>query len=149
MIVIQKYFFMEFKTQLDFSKFEKILLSLSKDAEKEAEKIVIKSIENCKGNAKLKVRVDTGYLRNSIHSSIYNKNGKIEGTVTTKAEYAPYVEFGTGQTGEKTNENQEVSINYRADWKGQKAQPYLYPAFVQERDIFLKNVEDLLKKVKK
>ena len=78
-----------------------------------------------------------------------NKNGKIEGTVATKAEYAPYVEFGTGQTGEKTNENQEVSINYRADWKGQKAQPYLYPAFVQERDIFLKNVEDLLKKVKK
>ena len=42
--------------------------------------------------AKNKVPVDTGALRRSINTKIYDTYG----VVGTNLEYAPYVEFGTG-----------------------------------------------------
>lgn len=54
-------------------------------------------------NAKLLTPVDTGNLRNSIKTkSEINADGA-EAQVYTNAEYAPYVEFGTGQRGKESN----------------------------------------------
>ena len=93
--------------------------------------------------AKLNCPVDTGNLRNSIKCSQPKQDGGgnwyVE--VYTNTEYAVYVEFGTGQKGQSTNTNSDVSVSYRQDgcvyqdeegswWytTGQPAQPFLYPA---------------------
>lgn len=77
--------------------------------------------------------VDTGNLRSSIHSQTIDEG--LTGKVYTNTEYAPYVEFGTGQRGissgyEKSN---ELGLSYRADWAGQEAQPFMYPALKQNK----------------
>lgn len=42
--------------------------------------------------------VDTGNLRSSIVKAV--DNSKLNGTVSTNVEYAPYIEFGTGRFAE-------------------------------------------------
>lgn len=91
---------------------------------------------------------DSGLLRNSIQSKVEEKNGNITGKVSTNIEHGPYVEFGTGQRGEaspsppKSPEN----LNYRQDWAGMEAQPYLYPALNQNKERVKTIVKDELKK---
>ena len=99
------------------------------------------------GQARMNCPVDTGTLRMSIDSSVEREGSTIYGVVSTNCDYAAYVEFGTGQVGQSTNSNDEVSVSYRQDpWvytpdggehfyhtKGQPAQPYLYPALKSKR----------------
>ncbi|GGA31738.1 HK97-gp10 family putative phage morphogenesis protein [Psychrobacillus lasiicapitis] len=92
--------------------------------------------------------IDGGLLRGSIQAKVTEKNGDITGKVSTNVEYAAYVEFGTGQRGEgspsppKSPEN----LNYRQDWAGMDAQPYLYPALNQNKERVKAIVKDELKK---
>ncbi len=67
-----------------------------------------------------------GALRNSIKMN-YDSNKK-EGKVYTNLEYATYVEFGTGVRGNGTYPDGEKKLTYNQNWKGQVAQPYMYPA---------------------
>ena len=73
-------------------------------------------------------------------------------------EHAPYVEFGTGKVGERTNTNTNVNVSYKQDkWKvnipdvgvrwieGQPAQPFLYPALKNNEDKILKNIKEDVK----
>lgn len=86
--------------------------------------------------------VDGGTLRNSIQASVEEKGGKIVGKVSTNVEYAAYVEFGTGQRGESSPSppKYDGELNYRQDWAGMAAQPYMYPAAAQNKDIVPKIV---------
>ena len=89
-----------------------------------------KSIKIMSAEAKSLCPVDTGQLRNSIMTDSFTMNDKTYGEVYTNCEHGVYVEFGTGQRGSETNQNEEVEgITYRADWKGQVAQPFMYPAY--------------------
>lgn len=45
--------------------------------------------------AKIYCPVDTGRLRDSIHTTIDESGKTVVGTVSTDVEYAPYQEFGT------------------------------------------------------
>lgn len=54
-------------------------------------------------NAKLLAPVDTGHLRNSIKTKSEATQNGAEAEVYTNLEYAPYVEFGTGQRGAESN----------------------------------------------
>lgn len=63
----------------------------------------------CQKLAKLKCPVDTGRLRASIQYQPF----LLKSIVDTNVNYAPDVEFGTSR---------------------QRAQPFLYPAYVQARD---------------
>lgn len=54
-------------------------------------------------NAKYLTPVDTGHLRNSIKTRSEIKQDGAEAQVYTNLEYAPYVEFGTGQKGAESN----------------------------------------------
>lgn len=54
-------------------------------------------------NAKLLAPVDTGHLRNSIKTKSETTQEGAEAQVYTNTEYAPYVEFGTGQRGKESN----------------------------------------------
>ena len=85
-------------------------------------------------NAKLLSPVKTtGYLRNSIKTKSQIIENGAEAQVFTNAEYAKYVEFGTGQRGMESDV--KISgISYNAKWKGMRAQPFLVPAFLHARD---------------
>lgn len=54
-------------------------------------------------NAKYLTPVDTGHLRNSIKTKSQTTQSGAEAQVFTNTEYAPYVEFGTGQRGAESN----------------------------------------------
>ena len=99
----------------------------------------------------------SGQLRESIHTRVETEGEKITGTVFTATEYAPYVEFGTGVKGNGTYPYQPegITLSYKdKGWsfpnpmhpeefihtKGQKAQPFMYPALHQNR----KKVDQIL-----
>ena len=117
------------------------------------------------GQAKALAPADTGLLRESIHMSVKNTGKELQGRVYTNVEYASYVEFGTGIKGNGTYPYQVEGLNleYRnkgwayydedkGEWiytKGQKAQPYMYPALKQNektiKAIFKQGVHTQLK----
>jgi len=91
---------------------------------------------------------DGGRLRQSITANVVDKSGKIEGKVSTNVEYAAYVEFGTGQRGEASPSppKSDQNLDYRQDWAGMEAQPYLYPALKHNEGKVKKIVAEEVKK---
>ena len=96
------------------------------------------------GDAKRLCPVDTGRLRSSITTTKGYDGDNCVATVGTNVEYAPYVEFGTGQRG-------DPSVQHRQEWLGQPPQPYLRPALIDNTDNgnIEKVVQSELKKVLK
>lgn len=111
-------------------------------------KSVNKQINFVKGEAKLLCPVDSGRLKNSITGVVKDTSTGISGTVSTNVEYAPYVEFGTGQKGENSPSppKYEGELGYRSDWNGQPAQPFIYPALKNNEEKVIKSVKEELKK---
>ena len=107
------------------------------------------------GQAKTLCPADTGQLRGSIHMQVKDTGKELQGRVYTNVEYAPYVEFGTGVTGNGTYpyEIEGLNLEYRNkgwayydedkdEWiytKGQVAQPYMYPA-LKENEKTIKRI---------
>ena len=91
---------------------------------------LIRSTNLVQGAAKTLVPVDKGILRGSIVKAV--EENKLEGTVSTNVEYAPYVELGL-----KSNPNYP-------------RQPYLRPALFDNKDkikkIFIKEGEKAVDK---
>lgn len=89
--------------------------------------------------AKKKAPKDSGELRRSITSEVYEKGETLEGAVYTPLEYAPYIEYGTGLFAEKEG-RKDVPWHYKDDkgeWhstSGQKPQPFLRPALDENRE---------------
>lgn len=73
--------------------------------------------------ASRKVPVDTGNLRRSLAISF--EEGGLTGKVSTDVEYGMYVELGT---------------------RFQTAQPFMSPSMFEQRPIFIKDMQRLLKK---
>lgn len=108
---------------------------------------VNKATQLVHGQAKALAPADTGLLRESIHLQVKDTGKAVEGRVYTNVEYAAYVEFGTGVKGNGTYPYRVkgLSLEYKnkgwayydednGEWiytKGQKAQPYMYPALKQ------------------
>jgi len=67
-------------------------VKLDKLANLDLTKALTKACVVIENSAKVKAPVDTGYLRRSITHEV---EGNV-GLVGTNAEYAPYLEFGTG-----------------------------------------------------
>lgn len=86
-----------------------------------AEKMVGIQKENCP--------VDTSILRESIHSFVEDNGDIISAGSKTNTFYATFVEFGTGQAGDANSHplDEELGIVRKTEWKGQKAQPFMYP----------------------
>ena len=102
------------------------------------------------GSAKNKAPVDSGALRQSIRADKAKTQGEnVTATVSTNLEYAPYVEFGTGSRGQSTNTNTEVEVSYRSDWRGNKAQPFLWPALRENRNNSIKIIKEEVRKAVK
>lgn len=109
--------------------------------------------------AKMSCPVDTGQLRESLHTD-YRREGNVHiGAVVTNVEHAAYVEFGTGPVGNGTYPYPVQGLRYKADpWlgkipevglrmiHGQKAQPFLYPALINSRSAILYRYNMVLKR---
>lgn len=102
-------------------------------------------------DAKMNAPVNNGELREKILVHMQKSTGKIQGCLYGTSEHHPYVEFGTGPTGNGTYPYsiKGYTLHYKADkWKakipflvsntdsgiryvsGQKAQPHMYPAML-------------------
>ena len=99
------------------------------------------------GAAKAKAPVDDGELRDKLDHNVTKKGNQMIGKMGSPLDYAPYVEFGTGEHAENgagrkggwSYQDEEGNWHYT---KGQKPQPYLRPAFRENK----KNVQDTLGK---
>lgn len=87
-----------------------------------AGKVVAKTAHDIEADAKQLAPVDTGFLRNSISTSISGSAAAVTAEVGPTAEYGVYQELGT--------------------WK-MAAQPYLGPAFDRHVDGFTKTLGQL------
>ena len=114
--------------------------------------------------AKLLCPVNSGDLVGSIHPEVKESENKVYGRVYTQKWYAPYVEFGTGPKGNGTYpyKIKGFTLKYRnTKWcyptfdggremeyiwtKGQKAQPYMYPALEANRKTIQKKIDNAIK----
>lgn len=107
-----------------------------------------KAASKVQGDAKLLAPVDTGKLRDSIKAETKEIGGKVVGRIYTNLEYAPYVEFGTGQRGEASPSPPKYpdGLYYRQDWVGMEAQPFMYPAAKQNEKVVPKIVSEEIRK---
>lgn len=89
--------------------------------------------------------VDTGRLRGSITYSVDGDDCYIG----TNVEYAPYIEFGTGQYAEEGGRQTPWSyVDGKGDWHythGSKPQPFLRPAASNHSDEYRSILEDSLR----
>lgn len=97
-----------------------------------------------------------GTLKGSIFIDAQKKGKTYIGRIYTNMEYAPYVEFGTGKTGDGTYPYDiDKTLVYKQDkWlvnipnvgvrytAGQVAQPFMYPAIIQSKEQVFKFVND-------
>lgn len=116
----------------------------------EMQAAVLRALEKCgltaEGYAKKLCPVDTGNLRNSISHTV--DEGDTTAYIGTNAEYAPYVELGTGKYAEGGRPTpwvyQDANGNYHRT-RGNKAQPYLKPAVADHAQTYKTIIEDELK----
>lgn len=126
--------------KFEFTNLDVVLNELDKKISDEAlKKSVGKACAIVEREAKTKAPKDTGELRRSIQSTIKKEDGQIVGTVFSDAEYAPYVEFGTGLFAEE-GDGRKKPWSYQDDkgkWhttSGMKPHPFLRPAFAENRE---------------
>lgn len=107
-------------------------------------------LEQCglaaEGYAKKLAPVDTGNLRNSISHKV-DPDGQIV-YIGTNAEYAAYVELGTGRYAEGGRPTPWVYKDDKGNYHwtaGNPAQPYLAPAVKDHADQYRKILEQALK----
>lgn len=110
------------------------LAGLGGNIESAVEKGLGRSAKKIQKNAKVLAPVDTGALRNSIKTSTSKQNGIVNAKVYTNTEYAPYVEFGTGQRGMSSDIDRPNGVSYNSEWKGQVAQPFMSPAYLHAKN---------------
>lgn len=109
-------------------------------------KIVADSGLLIQGIAMKRVPVDTGHLRRSISAEVTDEGYGAE--IKANTNYAIFVEFGTSPHFPPPNEltgwakrhgmrGKEFLIARAISKKGTPAQPFLFPAFEQERNKFI------------
>lgn len=118
---------------------------VSKDLDKYIARAMADACALIQGSARQKAPSDTGNLRRSIDFEV-SEDGR-EGVVFSNAEYAPYVEIGTGVHSSKGN-------GRRTPWRyegtdgwvtttGNEPQPFLEPAALENESKITKSFEGL------
>lgn len=128
-----------------FKALEKRLEKMSKEAVNEVSDVVDKNIFDINAEQKSLSRVDTGYLKRSNGFDVADKKYK---EIYNNANYAAYIEFGTGNG---VNVPQELS-DYASQFKGQKrggnipASPFFFAPFFKRRQKILREIVQVLQK---
>ncbi len=141
----------------------KKLNALGGNANKVLETSIAKQTKLVQGEAKDLCPVDSGDLQQRIYTDVKSQQSKVIGKVFTNVEYAAYVEFGTGKKGEESGGDKYPGpLSYKQDkwlvnipdvgprWiEGQPAQPFMYPALKNNKELIKKNIaSDLEKKIR-
>ena len=127
------------------------LKSISKEAELGVKSSVVRNTDQIYAEAVANVPVLDGYLRGSGNTS-YSSN-QLTGTVSfggQAAPYAPYVEFGTGSGVVIPQGFNDFAMQFYVNGKGtMKAQPYLIPAYLKYKKVFLNDLRKIAKNISK
>lgn len=108
---------------MNHKKVKKALQKHDKRVNNEAKQAVRAGLFLIQNEAKVKAPVLTGNLVRSITNEVIETQREIDGRVGTETVYAPDVEFGTSN---------------------QRAQPYLRPAFDENKNRALKEIDEVL-----
>lgn len=124
---------------------------LSKQAELQVKSSVVRNTDQIYAQAVANVPVQDGHLRGSGNTS-YQDN-QLTGIVAfggNAAPYAPYVEFGTGSGVVVPEGFNAFAMQFYVNGKGtMRAQPYLIPAFIKYRKVFLNDMKRIAKNISK
>lgn len=127
------------------------LKSISKDTELAVKSAVVRNTDQIFAQAISNVPVQDGHLRGSGNTSYLNN--QLTGVVAfggTTAPYAPYVEFGTGINVSVPEGFGAYAMQFYVNGKGtMKAQPFLIPAFIKYKKIFLRDIRKIAKNISK
>ncbi len=123
---------------------------LTKEADLAVKSSVQRNTDQIFKEALSAVPVDLGDLRASGNPNTQNPYLGIVAFGGDLAPYAPYVEFGTGSNVRIPQGFSDFAMQYFVNGKGtMKAQPYLIPAFIKYRKIFLKDMKQIAKNIGK
>jgi HK97 gp10 family phage protein len=127
------------------------LKRVSKEAELGVKSSVVRNTDQIYAEAVANVPVLDGYLRGSGNTN-YSSN-QLTGTVAfggNAAPYAPYVEFGTGSGVNVPQGFEAYAMQFYVNGKGtMRAQPFLIPAFIKYKKVFLRDIRKIAKKISK
>lgn len=107
------------------------------------------NVEAMATEAKNRVAVDDGRLKNSISA---NKQAKYKYELVAGVFYAPYVEFGTGKYAASYVQSidpewSKLALQFYVNGQGRiSARPYLYPSYKRIFPILVKDIENLVNK---
>jgi hypothetical protein len=121
-------------------------VTLTKKVEELLEGEIAAAVENIADQARSTVVVDFGFLKGSIAGS---SNG-LEGSVKVTANYAPFVEFGTGGTVDVPSGLEDYAIQFKGEGSRTidlKARPFLFPAFRAEVSDLNERLPKLISKI--
>jgi HK97 gp10 family phage protein len=127
------------------------LKRVSSQATLQTKSAVVRNTDQIYAEAVANVPVLDGYLRGSGNTS-YQDN-QLTGIVAfggNAAPYAPYVEFGTGKNKVIPVGFEKFAYQYYVNGEGtMQPQPYLIPAFIKYRKIFLSDMKKIRKNITK
>ena len=142
---------------------DKELIADLRGYEKQADKAIQKAVDDTARKIKeIAITRLKGGLGSAVHviagwliGSIYDKPGeKLERMVGTGQEYAPYIEFGTGELVFQNFEFDADSRRAAAEYKGKKkvkgirGDSFLNYGAVNQRKKFIERITDNLNKIK-
>lgn len=127
------------------------LKSISKDTELAVKSAVVRNTDQIYAQAVSTVPVQDGHLRGSGNTNYLDN--QLTGVVAfggNAAPYAPYVEFGTGINVSIPEGFSAYAMQFYVNGKGtMKAQPFLIPAFIKYKKIFLRDIRKIAKNISK
>ena len=126
------------------------LNNISKQAELQVKSSIQRNTDQIFAEALSAVNVKDNHLRSSGRTNTQNP---FIGTVSfggPGAPYAPYVEFGTGKNTAFPPGFEKFAYQYYVNGKGRTMpHPYLLPAFIKYRKIFLMDMRKIRKNITK
>ena len=127
------------------------LKRVSSQATLQTKSAVVRNTDQIYAQALSNVPVLDGYLRGSGNTSY--KDNQLTGIVAfggNAAPYAPYVEFGTGSGVNVPQGFSDYAMQFYVNGKGRmKAQPFLIPAYLKYRKVFLSDMRKIAKNISK
>lgn len=129
-----------------FKSLEKRLEKMSKDAVDEVSNVVDQHIFDINREQITLTRVDTGFLKRSNKYDVSDKKRK---EIFNNADYAAYIEFGTGRGFKAPPELQEYASTFQTgdpSKNGIPASPFFFAPFFKRRQKILKDIVKVLQK---
>lgn len=132
------------------------LTNISENTANEVIRTVFKSSQNIERRAKNLAPVDTGVLRARIETEIMNKGFTAD--IMSNADYSAFLEFGTkahfppvgalvGWARRNGMSGKEYLIARTIARRGTKAQPFMGPAYEDEKDNFINDIKSIFKSI--